>query len=791
MKLSIAWIFDHIDADWRDQNIDTLISKFNQTTTEIEGFQHFTFNLDNYYLAQLPTQQSTKAFIPELNKEVAIKPRANTYDLLPSSATNITFMVKKNKDAFVWASLADFGVEKDGLIPALDATEEDLKGTWREKFENKDIIIEVDNKSITHRPDMWGHRGFAREIAAFLNLPFKPKEDMLVSQKQLFFDNASQPTKTCPFVIENKAPDICNVFNGLYFSSIENKPSNIFITSRLLKVEARPITGIVDLTNYVTLDWSQPVHAYDAEKVTDKKIVIRMAQDKETLLLLDDAKLELAPEDLLIADAKKGLCLAGVKGGFEDSVGPNTTSIFFESANFDAAAVRRAAFRHKTRSDSSARFEKTLDPNQAVEAIQRFLKLTQQCNIATKTANEIITVGKKVEPLTIEVSHEFLESHSGCTLSRDEVTQSLSRIEFDVTLVSKDPLTYGITIPTFRSSKDIKIKEDILEEVVRLHGFENVNLELPARTIEPSSLMPMMRSRTIKHFFAFSAHMVEQQNYAMCDEQYIQELGITVNEAVEILNPVSENYRRLITSLIPALLKNIKENIANRDSLRFFESARIWVKENNENNEPSEKKNVAGIFFEKRKHVDFYECKQHLLELFKELGFASGAFSWKQVAQPHETWYMPYQSANIMYDNKKIGSVGKINPTLLAKIDALPESDAFIFELDGDFLQHTHTPKKVFKEFSRFQDNYFDVSLLVPLTLTTSTLSATLQEISPLVQSVKLIDFFEKADWDDIRSLTFRVWVSDIEKTLERDEIEEIRLAAIKAVETCGAELRS
>ncbi|MFH0898477.1 MAG: phenylalanine--tRNA ligase subunit beta [bacterium] len=788
MKLSLAWIFDHIDAKWQDHDINHIMATFNRTTAEIEKFYPISFNLDNFYLAQLSTRQSTTALIPELNKEVAMPKRSGTVDVIPAQTISPVFMIKKIEDRFVWASLADFGVEKDGLIPALDAAKQDLSGAWREKFERTDIILEVDNKSITHRPDMWGHRGFAREIAAFLNLPLIKKEKFLAKQKQLSFDTQSTSTETNPFVIENRVPEICTVFNGLYFKSIENKPSNIFITSRLLKVEARPITGIVDLTNYVTLDWSQPVHAYDAAKIEDKKVIIRLAKEKEKLLLLEGNELELTLQDMLIADGKKGMCLAGVKGGLHDSVNPNTTSIFFESANFNAAAVRRAAFRHATRSDSSARFEKTLDPNQAIEGILRFLSLTKQCGIKTIYADHIITVGKTTSPITISVTHDYLESHAGCYLTSDDIKQLLSRIEFNVKIESKKPLTYAITVPTFRATKDVQHKEDILEEVIRLHGFEKITLELPRMPLAPSNLTPTMRMKKIKNFFAYNVQMMEQQNYALCDEQSLTHMGISVNHVVKIVNPVSENYHRLVTSLVPGLLKNIKDNCPNHESLRFFESARIWIEHSND---VAEKKSIAGIIFEKRKKIDFYAGKQYIFELLKALEFDQSSFVWEKIEKSRQSWYMPYQSAYLIYNDKKIGQLGKIDPSLLPKLDALPESDAFIFELDGDFLLQATIAEKQFKPFSRFQETFFDVSLLVPLTLTTKALEISLKNVSKMITKVALIDFFEKEEWTENRSLTFRVWLSSQEKTLERDNIETVRLAAIKATQTQGAKLRS
>lgn len=786
MKLSIAWIFDHIDGRWTDCDIEKLMVRFNQTTAEIEDFYIFDVCLDNFYIAQQNSFTDSTFFIPELAQEIRVEPRKDGVGLSSHEMRAMNFMVKRDGSSYEWARLADFGSEKDGLLPALDIEDGDLNGGWRKKFEAKDVIIEVDNKSITHRPDMWGHRGFAREIAAMLNLRLKPQDEFLIKHPVALSETMStQATVQNPYIIENRAGARCQKFNGLYFNAIENKASNIFVMSRLLKVGSRPINGLVDATNYVTLDWTQPVHAYDAQKIEDKKVVIRAAIQGEKLFLLDGTELEMTPEDIVIADGKKPMCLAGVKGGMHDSVSSDTHSIFFESATFDAAAVRRSAFRHKTRTDSSARFEKTLDPNQAVEAVWRFLKVLKTCNIAAEYAESIIAVGKDVTAPTITISHDFIEKRLGVTLSQEDIINALAPLEFG-TEVRGD--NYVITIPTFRASKDIKIKEDIVEEVARRYGFINIGLTIPRIIRTPFDLVPYTRKRKISTFFAYAAHMMEQQNYSLFDEDYLRELGITQNSPVTLVNPVSENFSRLVSSLVPGLFKNIKENATHHDSLRFFEAGRIWL-EKGENVE--EKKAYSGIFFEKRKSFDFYEAKYLLSRLLVELGFEESQVMWKKIERPQQPWYKPFQTAEIMYHNRCIGVIGKIEPLFLTKCDALPESDACIFELDGDFLINGTADVKKYAQLSRFQETYFDLSVLVPMRIESMHVQQRLATLSDIVEKSELVDFFEHERWQGQRSLTFRVWLGSKEKTLEKEEVEALRQRAIEAMHELGATLRA
>ncbi len=795
MKLSLAWIFDHIDANWKEQNIDNLVALFNKRTAEIEDFYRLSYDLNNFFIGiqTKNTATSITITIPELSHDIELPLRSTTIDMIPTTTTVLYFMVKKEGNSFKWATLTDFGVEKEGLIPALDVPSEALTGGWRTIFEAEDVILEVDNKSITHRPDMWGHRGFAREIAAFLHLQLHPKQRFLKELPVQTFTNESQTTASTPFNIKNQAQQACSRFAGFYISSLENKPTPLWLASRLLKVGSRPINALVDLANYVMLDWAQPLHAYDADKISEQTIIIRMAHDQEKLTLLDSTECSLTKNDLVIADTKKALCLAGVMGGLNSSLAAPTKSLFLEGATFDAGHIRRSAQRYKMRTDASARFEKTLDPNQVIDAIKRFIKLIDDNNLRTHYAQEIISVGTDAATQVIEVSHEFLERRAGCSFTEDDIIQLLSRLEFKVlkSFNVDQKVIYLITIPSFRASKDIKIKEDIVEEVVRCFGFENITPQFPTITRTPFDLSKVKRLSTIKHFCASAASMTEQQNYSMDDEQFIKKLGINPERAITIVNPVSENYMHMISSLVPGLLKNITDNHIYQDALSFFECARIWKKQKNE---PVEQQAIAGIFFKKRTAVDFYQCKQHLTNLFATLGFDRHAITWHKADKQPAAWYRPYQTAILMYKQQLIGVAGKADPILLNKLDIDVPCDAFIFELDGNFLLTEQHATKMYQPISKFQENYFDVSLFVPRKLETALLEQCIQTSNPLIKSVDLIDIFEREaepqETTDVRALTFRVWLGLAEKTLEKSDIDMVRQHVVAVLEKLGARVR-
>ncbi|MFH1643831.1 MAG: phenylalanine--tRNA ligase subunit beta [bacterium] len=802
MKLSLSWIFDHIDADWQKQNVEEIVKRFNQVTAEIEDFYSVEFDLRNFALGSVTSfdKNSFTISIPEWKKEVKLPTQNISSYCLPEQKKLFFIMTLRQaqgelgNDKIGFATLQDFGVEKEGFLPPVSATDKDLDGSWKNRFEAKDIILDIDNKSITHRPDMWGHRGFAREIAAFMKLPFLPEDKFLNEKEVENFTKKTDSTDQNPISIEIDAPKACHRFSGIYFDLIENKPTDIFILSRLLKIGMRPINAIVDITNYLMFDWTQPTHAYDASKILGGTIIARMARKNEKLTLLDESVLKLSDKDLVIADTEKPLCLAGVMGGKDDSVVSTTTKLFLESANFDPVFVRRTAMRHGVRTESSSRFEKTLDPDQTTSAIKRFLNLLDKFNLKYNCADKIVSTGHRAEVLTLEVEHSFLEKRAGFSLTKEQVIEPLTRLCFTIQLSGHTERAnasrmYKITVPTFRSSKDIEIKEDILEEVVRFYGFDNVEIKLPAFVRQAYDLTEIMRTRKVKHFFVNEAKMTEQRNYVYCDEQFLNQIGVELgSEFWEVINPVSENNRRLVTSLIPNLLKNINENVADSDSLYFFEVARIWKPD--AINERGESKRLAGIFFEKRKTVDFYECKSHVVGMLRTIGVLHEQISFLKIDNPEEPWFMPYQTAKVLIDGEIIGVLGKTDPIFLSKLDVLPESDACIFDLDYNFLLNFEPKVKKFIPLPKYQETYIDFSVLVPLDSTVEHLQNLLRLSDSLVKKVELIDFFENPKWIDKRSLTFRVEISDPEKTMDKDQIDSIWNKCVEIMKNSGAQLR-
>lgn len=791
MKLSIAWIFEHLDADWKKQDIAQLVAQFNTTTAEVEQFSKKTVDLSLFSLGHVTavTPQKITVMSSEWNKEFSFEAR-------PAQKGDLFLITKQG-----WATLRDLHGEKEGFIPALSVSAKDLAGGWKKTFDSEDYILELDNKSITHRPDMWSHRGFAREVAAILNVPLKPLPHFLARHEVKKYETASSAQKE-PFSVTVANQEKVKHFSGVYLEQAPSTASLLWMANRLIKIDSRPINAIVDCTNYVMQDIGQPMHAFDAKKLASKKIEPRLAKKGETILLLDDQTIELAPTDLVITDGKQPIALAGIMGGKESAIDETTSSVFLEAACFDAATIRKTSTRLKLRTDASARFEKSLDPHLNDVGIQRCLKLLSDASIAVQISGPVISVGKEPTPPQIEITHSFIEARLGEKVAPEKIKQILEKLEFGVQAKQQTNDTlYTITVPTFRATKDVALAEDIVEEVGRFVGYANIPRVLPAMSMRAKDIVATRSLRTVKHHCAYALAMHEVNNYAFFDEEFLSRLAWYPQQPVTMKNPVSEHWKTLVSSLIPHLFKNVYQNETKEDELRFFECARIWNHESKNVKQPSvaEQKSIAGIIFNRTQPVDFYQAKAALTTLFENLRLE---VSWEkpnnqalwgaeqkgaQKFTALSPWYNTYQTAVLLHQGTVIGTAGKVEQSMLARI---VEGDAFIFELNGDFVTSYHPQVKKFTPISKYPVVWLDISMLVPLPITVEKLSAAISKVDARITSVTLVDFFEKEEWKDQRSLTFRYFITDQEKTLEKDEIDAVSRAVVQAVQTLGVQVR-
>lgn len=772
MKISIAWIFDHINADYRTIDIPALITKLSQTTAEVERYQEIDLSLAPFTLVTIQSiTNEVYVYSPELLKKITLPKRLDAQE-------DAWYLIIQEQDTYRWATSSDLGGQKEMLLPSIHVPEEYQKGAWKKSFEKKDYIIEIDNKSINHRPDLWGHRGFAREIAAILGHAMHPIEKLCAPIKIVTQD---QQVSKYPYTIRIEDSALVSRFAGLYIPSIAYTPSLLWMMTRLSRVDNRAINTIVDCTNYVMLDTSQPMHAFDADRLTHQTVVARKARNKEMLTLLDDQLIELMDKDMVIADGSRPVSLAGIMGGKESSVRPTTTALFLEAAHFDPTMIRKSSQQHKIRTESSARFEKNIDPNQNGMALQRFVQLLKDAHITYQETYPIISFGALLQPPSIEVSHHYIEDRLGTSIAPTFVRTTLEKLDFHVKEKHEhDGLEYKVIVPVFRATKDIAIKEDIVEEVGRFYGYGNIELQLPSSLTKPSSLHTVIQRYRMKQLLAFGLSMRELYTYAFFDESFLHKISWEPSKTVQVKDPVSENWYRLVTTLMPNMFKAVAENHNTYDELRFFEWARSWT----QGHEIIEKKIVTGIFYTKRSKLSFYDIKAELHKIFVQLGMQ---VQWQSVQDITYPWFDHAQTAHLDHNGESLGIAGMIDQSYMHNF---AEGSAFVFEMNADMVAAYEKPLHRFSPLPKYPAIERDISMMVPLSLSVEELTRIIMHADNHIHAVTLIDMFQKKEWKDERALTFRYIIRAADRTMTKDEADAIDKKLHERITQAGATLR-
>ena len=780
MKLVLSWIFDHIAVSRKEIDPQALFERINVTTAEVDAVAHIHTDLSTLFVARIVSVSSNDSTLecPELRKSITLPSRK---DSLPVQGAWV--LLKKEGNAFRYATLTDVGSEKDGLMPLLALNEDEATGAWRDKIEADDYVLTIDNAALTNRPDLWGHRGFAREIAAILGKNLRAEDEFLATKTIKHFEHESHGSHAFTLAISQDSGDCgspCKRLGGYYISQLTWQPSILPLAIRLARVDSRPLDALVDMTNYVMWDIGQPMHAFDADALVSKKLVGRCAHDGEKLKLLDGEEVTLTGADYVMTDGAKPVALAGIMGGADSAVQQKTHSLLIEAANFDARTIRRSSTRLKKRTESSVRFEKSLDPNQNTTALLRYLKLLENAGINYTGEASIISIGHLAHDKKIELSHSFIEKKLGVSIPHQQIEQVLTRLGFGVQLKTvEEDLQYIVTVPPFRSSKDVTIKEDIVEEVARFIGYSAIAQHFPMRPMIAFDTRGMHRMRAIKKFLAFGLQMHEVQTYAFYDEEFLAKLHYDPQDALRIANPQSEHWQRLITSLVPNLMKCIATN-PQQEKLSFFEHNRVWFYEE----KPIETQECAGLWYEQKRDIDFYEGKASLEMVFDLLKLS---IRWEKPQQKSEPWYDPHRTAELWHEDRIIGRAGSVYKPFLHTI---AEGDAFIFELDANVLMHGEGEPIHFKALKKYPSTDLDISMLVPVQCTVEGIESIIVSADTRIKAVSCVDRFEKAEWGGKKSLTFRFTVYDDQGTMTKEIIDGVWHHVVEKVRAIGAEVR-
>jgi phenylalanyl-tRNA synthetase beta chain len=777
MKLSLNWIFDHIVEDWHTIDVNVFVEDFNKKVAAIEHCDAFTWSVDHMSLVRVKQVNDTMitVFSPEWQKEIMIPMRSD-------ARAGRWFLIKTLPDGgYSWVTLSDCGdASAHGLLSAVYCPKAQQMGAWKKLVELQDYILDLDNPSITHRPDLWGVRGIARESAALLGFRLRRLSGLLARESVVQLNQTSYKSPTSSFfILQNDAGTACDRFAGMRLNNIATAACALPLAFRLCRTQHRPINLLVDVTNYVMCDLGQPMHAFDAKKIETDALHVRMAQPEEPLTLLDGTSLKLCSQDIVISDSKRALSLAGVMGGQAAAVDESTSSAFIEAANFDSSTIRRTSSRYHVRTHASARFEKGLDANWGVEALLRMLKLLKEVKVRCEVISPLVVLGAQAQPKELTISHEFIEERLGTTIEKQRVKTLLKSIDFGVTLKRN---VYHVMVPTFRGPRGITIPEDIVEEVGRLLGWDAIVPVMPQWNMSPKNTRMIMLVRSLKQQFAFGLGMHEVQNYPFYDERFLQSIGWQPTGTVRAKNPLSLNVTQLVSSLIPHLLMNVQQNVHQHDALRFFECNRTWHLKTKI--EASEQQICAGITWHVKNEVDFYAGKRDLTWVFDSLGIF---VTWHKHDTQIAAWYNPQQSAQLRCGDTVIGYAGMIDRAFVH--DQVPGT-GFLFELSLPAIYACAYPQKRFVPLAKYPSVYLDVSIFVAADQTVADLEQRIFAADERIYDVELLDMFIKDTWQQRRSLTFRFYMRDLQTTLVKQAIDVINGKVINMLTQAGAEIR-
>lgn len=621
-----------------------------------------------------------------------------------------------------------------------------------------DTVIEI--KVLPDRAhDALSHVSVAREMA------------VLAGKKLQFdFDNLKLPkiknVRTGrDLSVQIRDDKLCPRYIGAVMGGVEIKESPKWLKDRLIACGMNAINNVVDATNYVMLEIGQPLHAFDSEKIKTNKIVVRSAKNNEELNLLDKGNIKLTSSDLLITDGEKAIALAGIKGGLDSGISDNTETIILEAASFDATNIRKTRTRLGIRTESSDRFEKDIDPNLAEKAMARLIEILE--HIADGKLEQIVDVyPKPVKPWKIKLNLDYVNKLLGEIIYKKEIVKILTLLDVEVKSASKNSKVkeniIECDIPTFRL--DLRTQEDLIEEIGRIYGYEKIKPAPMVEPVEPPVINEQIFFETAAKEILTGLGFSEVYNYSFYSERDANICGLNGIKHLELANPQNPDQQLVRVSLIPNLIKNVRENLKNYTNFKIFEEGRIYLPKNNKF--PEEKRMLMMAEVSEKDSNIFYKVKGSVEAILNKINIIDMTF---QPAKSIETIWHPTRTAQIKIDNEIIGIIGEINPLVLAQYKI--KKRVAIAEFDLEILRKYSSKEKTYQPLRKFPIVTRDISLLDRSGLPVAEIAKFIQKTgSNLVLSVELFDTFQK---DGVTSHAFHINFG-ANRTLERKEVEDV-----------------
>jgi len=797
MLLSLNWLKEYVDIP-KNLSAEDLAKEMTLHTVEVEGFENEGAKFNGIVVGEILEVKkhgnATHLQIAEVNIGKAkltivcgapniaagqLVPVATVGTIMPNGMEIKEAEIRGEKSFGMLCAEDELGLGTDhsGIMILNKAK---IGQSLAEYLKLDDTILEVDNKSLSNRPDLFSHYGIAREISAFLDVKLNPLENNKVEN-----DSKAKHKK---LDVKIEAKNLCPRYMSVKLDNIKVAPSPLWLQKKLSAVGLKPINNIVDITNYVMVAIGQPLHAFDAQEVD--KIIIRTAKKDELVECLDNKERKLDDSMLVIANSKKVIAIAGIMGAKFSAIKDETSEIILEAATFDAYSIRKTSGAIALRTDASVRYEKALDPALAEIGFNMAVGLIMEICPEAKIVSDIIDLNQaKDETKIIELDLNWLNKIAGHTINKKKSTEILNKLGFIIEEKSEDII--NVTIPTWRATKDIKIREDLAEEVMRILGYDSFPTQVPMIPMMPAEINEEHTiERQIKNILAQENALAEVYNYSFVGEDELKKLNMDFSTYVRLANPISKQYTLMRQNLSLGLINNIKTNQHKYESFGLFEIGNIFL-------------NVPGEF---KKRADSEESLPHQEKMLSiALAgnypniFAYGKsiinnFIMSLTEQGTELAFLPtdliigyadeQEKAIINVDGKNIGHIAKV-ATEVAKAMGL-KKETVIIEMDfKDLVLLSHIQKnKTYNDIPKFPPMVRDLAFVIDQKILYNDIRNEIKNFHELIKSVELFDVYAgKNLGEDKKNLAFHIIYQSSDRTLTTEEIDEIQKNLIENLE--------
>ena len=787
MFLSMNWISDFVDLSGLDKL--KLINQFSLSTAEVENDIYFKgSDLSGVVVAEIKSVENH----PDSKKLHLLKVDAGESELtdVVCGAPNVRVGMK-TAFAKVGAKIGEIeiaprklaGYLSNGMCCSekeigisddnsgiMEITDDIPNGTdLKSVYAIDDIIFEVDNKSLTNRPDLWGHYGIAREFAALSGRPLKNIGGVDLSK----YDSLPK--------VDMKIEDsLCQRYSCLQVENIKRTVSPVDMRIRLYYCGMRAINFLADLTNYLMLEMGQPMHAFDSRKV--EKIRIKRFDTPFTFQTLDGVERNIDENTLMICNDNTPVAIAGIMGGLDSEIVDDTTTLTLESATFNAASVRKSTVRLAHRTDASMRYEKCLDPEMTVTAIARFVELLQKYDDGASVVSALTDdYAYHYDNVELKFDKAFVDKYTGIDISNDTIVKTLKSLGFGVELEND---SFTVDVPSWRATKDVTMKADIIEEITRIYGYDNFDIHTavaPLYPVRPSiekTVEDKIKDLLVKRF---SLHELHSYVWSYYDE--LKAIGLDADGVIKLDGATNPNIETIRRSIIPTQLCQVKSNTSFALRFGIFEIGRV-VTGLDENNNCIEKKKLAITLFSKIAPVSvlFYKLRDILEIMSDDIKHKPLTFEAKQAEYPYQH---PVNLNRVFCDGVEIGEIGIVYPTVQKKIDK--KASIVYAEIDVEAFANIKNASIQYIEPSRFPEMEIDLSFI---SKTFAPISIAIAEAkSPLVKNVYVTDIYEDEN-DGSKSITTRIVFAHPERTLTKEEVTEVTDKIIDSLKDKGIELK-